>query len=79
MSEPYPSFRRDFFSLRPMNEQARHAVSHSCNIHLVSLSTVGSPVIGVGFPIGSKTLNLATLGRGEDAVIYIPDARIARI
>ncbi|KAI4119822.1 MAG: hypothetical protein LQ338_007227, partial [Usnochroma carphineum] len=68
------------FSLLPINERAKNAISHPDNRHLVSTLSDGELALDVGFHIRGKSTNtLATLGRGIDADIYVEGSSIAKI
>jgi hypothetical protein len=70
------------FSLSPVpgNEQAKNAIAHPANSHLVSTSPSGVLVLDIGFDIHrSSHKTLATLGRGLQADIHVEGGNISRL
>jgi len=68
------------FSLCPGNELAEKAVEHGLNCLRASTLSNGTRALVVGLPFpGKSSTTLATLGRGEDADIYIEGESISRL
>ena len=67
------------FSLQPVTEGARQAVSHPSNNHLVSVLNDGQHVLDIGHiqPISDDKAIVATIGRNGDVVVA--NAQVGRI
>ncbi|KLJ10845.1 hypothetical protein EMPG_09859 [Blastomyces silverae] len=77
-----PSQRHPYtlFSLVPLNERAKEVISDPENQHLTSTQANGTVVLDIGFHIRSRSHDtLATLGRGNDADIYVSGSMISKI
>ncbi|PGG99052.1 serine/threonine protein kinase [Blastomyces parvus] len=68
------------FSLVPLNQRAREVIADPENQHLTSTQANGIVVLDIGFHIRSRTQDtLATLGRGDDADIYVSGSMVSKI
>ena len=76
----YPRGRSSLFSLMPLNERAKNVANHPRNKYIASELSDGTIVLDIGFHIHSRSNHtLATLGRGNDADIYVDGIDISRI
>lgn len=67
------------FCLIPLNKPAEHAVDHPNNRHLVARTTGGRRGLKVGSHKSETKHTLATLGRGQNADIFVEGAGISKI